>query len=108
MLTNRPLLPANAHQITDNTGRVLSRRVSGKRVILALTYAADDVERLRHLASHITIKGDKHPSMSLLARLGLDLIAESHRTDPRGLAAKLTQMCTVVPAPAKFSKKPPQ
>lgn len=91
--TNRPA----GMQTTDNTGKVLTKRVPGKRGILALTYSADDVERLRHLASHITIKGDKHPTMSLLARFGLALIADMHRMDPEGLAARLSRMVTPVP-----------
>jgi hypothetical protein len=92
-------------QITDNTGKALTRRINGKRAILALTYTTDDVERLRHLASHITIKHDKHPSMSLLARLGLAVVADMHSTDPHGLAARLSRMVTDDPAPAKGSKR---
>lgn len=103
----RPPQPAGL-QITDNTGRVLAKRVRGRRTILALTYNENEAERLRHLASHITIKGDKHPSMSLLARFGLQVISELHERDPVGLAARLGRMATAVPHPATYSKKEPK
>lgn len=92
-------------QTTDNTDRVLTKRIGYPRSILALTYTADDVERLRHLASHITLKQGKHPTMSLLARFGLALVAQMHAQDAEGLAAKLNRMTTDDPKPAKVSKR---
>lgn len=85
----------------DNTGKVLARRPSGKCVVLAITYAADEAEALRRLSSRIVLKGTKHPSMSLLARYGLKLVGDVYARNPEGITRDLGQMVTPVPAPAR-------
>lgn len=88
-------------------GKALTKRAQGKRTIMALTFNEDEAEALRHMACHLTIKHDKHPSMSLLARFGLLYVAQQYRTDPSGLAARLSRMVTEDPQAAKLKKARP-
>jgi hypothetical protein len=87
-------------------GQVLTKHTRGKRTVLALTFNEHEAEALRRLCSHIIVKAGRKPSMSLLARRGLQLFAAAYRNDPAHEVAVMSRMVsddTVPVAPARRS-----
>lgn len=93
---------------SDNLGKVLSRRIPAQdRATLALTFTTEDANALRSLAQSITLKGNKKPSLTLLAKRALCLYAH-HMATPGNHSREteaLNGWVTPVPVPATFSKK---
>lgn len=100
---------------TDNTGRMMSKRVTAKDgTSLCLQYARPEALSLRALVQSIRLKGDKTPSMALIARRALHryvhYMETAQATRPDAWAAEviaLEGMVTHTPAPARHSKRVP-
>ncbi len=93
---------------SDNTGKVLAKRIQAHdRTTVLLTYSRPDANRLRMLVQSITLKANKKPSLSLIARRAVDIYLERMKS-PEGFASEtavLNHMVTPVPSPAPYSKK---
>jgi hypothetical protein len=95
--------PAN-----DISGKVLAKRVIARdRTTLILTYKSSDAAALRRFVQQIRLKGDRKPTMSLIAGRAMEVyrllmerpgVLESE-------TAVLDRMVTPVPKPAKVSKR---
>jgi hypothetical protein len=92
------------------TASVLTKRIRYyDRTSLALTFPAADAKSLRELAQAIRLKQDKRPTLSLLARRGLNLYREALMRPGvmESEIAQLNEMTTPVPKPAPKSRKTP-
>lgn len=92
---------------TDNTGKVLTKYIKARDgTTLTLTYRREEAQALRSLVQSIRLKGDKTPSLSLIAkramRLYLDLMTSGSAQFASEIAA-LERLATPVPtrAPSK-------
>jgi len=109
--TNALGIPAGGP--TDNTGRIMTKRVPAReRSTVILTFKSIDANAMRAFINSIRLKGDKAPSQSLVARRALQ--AYLHRLEmlrreaPSAYSdeiAALERMVTPVPQPARTSKK---
>jgi hypothetical protein len=91
-----------------NDSKMMSRRVpSANSSTVVLNFQTSDATRLREAAAAITIKGDKKPSLSVIARRSLVLYM-ALLMSPESLAAEIKAieaLVTPVPAPAPKSKR---
>lgn len=100
---------------SDNTGKVLCKRIRAKDGTTVLVhYKSSEANTMRQLVQTIRLKGDKKPTLSLLAtrsmRLYLARLQAAKETRPDLFAseiAELERMVTPVPKPALKSKKKP-
>ena len=98
---------------SDNSGKMMTRRIQARdRTSVMLTYSTTDAFELRKMVQSIRLKGDKKPSLSLIARRSLQLygrhLEQVKAGRPDLFAAELTaleRMVTPVPQPARKSKK---
>lgn len=98
---------------SDNTGRMMTKRVRARDgTTLVLNYRKPEAARMRALVQSIRIKGNKSPSLSLIARRSMQFYLtrlESARVNrPDAYASELFElesMVTPVPQPALHSKK---
>jgi hypothetical protein len=84
---------------------VLTKHARGTRTVLALTFSRDEAEALRRLSCHIVVKAGRRPSMSLLARRGLQLFEEAYRRDPEGEVTKMRRMVTEDTVPVRGARQ---
>lgn len=71
----------------DNTGKVLTKAVkAADGTTVVLNYRKPEAAQMRELVRSLRLKGDRRPSMSLIARrsmgLYLDNMARAQRTRP--------------------------
>ena len=96
---------------TDNTGKVMTKRIQARdRTTVLLTYSASDANALRMLAQTIQLRGDRKPSLSLLARRAMTIYRALLDSSPAAFDAEvraLDKMVTPVPKPAPLSKRQP-
>jgi len=105
--TATPMIPS------DNTGKVLTRRVrAADGTAVMLHYRTPEAVAMRSLIQSIRIKGDKTPSLSLIARRAMQLyvarLDAARYSLPDVFAAEvaeLERMVTPVPKPAQVSRK---
>jgi len=98
---------------SDNAGKVLTRRIqAADGTTVLLHYQAPEAHRMRALVQSIRLKGDRKPSLSLIARRSMQLYlarlasAQANRPDLyTAEIAELEAMVTPVPQPALRSKK---
>lgn len=89
------------------TATVLTRRVRAyDRSTLVLSYSSADAKELRALVQAIRLKQGKRPTLSLLARRGLNLYRDALMRPGvlESEIAKLNEMTTPVPKPATKRK----
>lgn len=93
---------------TDNTDKVLTRYIRARDgTKLILNYRHQEANALRMACQRIRLKGDKQPSLSLLARRSMGLYIARLESCPAALAAEvqaLEKLATPVSTRAK--KKP--
>jgi hypothetical protein len=100
---------------SDNLGTMMTRRIrSADGTTVLLNYQASEANAMRQLVQSIRIKGDRRPSLSLIARRSMQLYVARMETAQRNRpdvfaseVADLEQMVTLVPAPAQHSKRRP-
>lgn len=98
---------------SDNAGKVLTKRLrSCDGTTLVLRFHRQDAQAMRTLAQSIRLKGDKRPSLSLLARRAMriyvDQLQSVQHTRPEVYAAEvreLERMVTPVPKPAPLAAR---
>ena len=76
---------------TDNTGKVLTRQVrDANATALTLNYSPKEATALRSFVASIKLRGDKTPSMSLIARRAMTVylahVQYSHETKASEIA----------------------
>jgi hypothetical protein len=94
---------------------MMTKRIRSKDgTTLVLTYLKPEAAHMRALVQSIRIKGDKAPSMSLIARRSMQFylarLESAKATRPDAYAAEIAElerMVTPVPQPAPRSKKLP-
>ena len=105
----------NENQMTpsDNLGKMMTRRLRpGHGTTVLLNYQVGEANAMRQLIQSIRIKGNRKPSLSLIARRYMQIyiarLQFAHRNSPDAFAAEvaeLERMVTRVPAPAQYSKR---
>jgi hypothetical protein len=98
---------------TDNTDRMMTKRIRAKDgTTLVLNYRKPEAVAMRALVQSIRIKGNKTPSLSLIARRSMQFylarLQSAKANHPDAYAAELVElesMVTPVPQPAQYSKK---
>jgi hypothetical protein len=98
---------------SDNTGRMMTKRIRARDgTTLVLNYPKFEAAAMRALVQSIRIKGDKSPSLSLIARRSMRFylarLESAKANHPDAYAAELFElesMVTPVPQPAQHSKK---
>lgn len=98
---------------SDNTGKIMTKTVrAADGTMVALNYESREANAMRSLVQSIRLKGDKRPSLSLIARrsigIYLDRLESARATDPQAFAAELAvldTMVTPIPRPRPKSRK---
>ena len=98
---------------SENTGKLMTKQIKaadGTTVIL--TYLRPDAQAMRAFVQSIRLKGNKSPSLSLIARRSIGLyladLEEARQSNSELFdqeVAALERMVTPVPKPATYSKK---
>jgi len=87
----------------------MSKRIQARdRSTVILTYSTMDANSLRMMAQQIRLKGDRKPSLSLIARRSMQVYQQFIQASPFNFEAErqeLEKMVTRIPKPAKTSKK---
>jgi hypothetical protein len=72
---------------TDNTGKVLTKYIRARDgTVLTLNYRRQDAHEIRAAVQRIRLKGDRTPSLSLIARRSLALYLARLQSSPAAFA----------------------
>lgn len=104
MTTSDEIRPVRRPPDTS-TGAVLTRRVKAlDRTTLVLSYTPTDANSLRMLCQSIRLKGDKRPTLSVIARRALATYLDRLPGHWESEVAALNRMVTPTPKPAPIKK----
>ena len=98
---------------SDNTGKLMTKRIQASDgTTLVLNYRKPEAHSMRTLVQSIRLKGNKTPSLSLIARRSMQLylarLETAKATRPDIFASEigeLERMVTPIPKPAPRSRK---
>lgn len=75
---------------TDNTGKVRTKYIRARDgTALTLNYRHQEAHAIRRAVQSIRLKGDKTPSLSLIARRSIGLYLAHLESSPRAFAAEV-------------------
>ena len=78
---------------TDNTGKVLTRYLKARDgTVLTLNYRHQEANAIRSTVQGIRLKGDKTPSLSLIARRSMGLYLAHLESSPSAFANEVAAL----------------
>ncbi len=81
------------HPASLTEGKVLARRESRSgSTALVLNYPQNEAARLRDLVASIRLRGDREPSLSLIARRSMAVYLDHVASSPDALAGEIEAM----------------
>ena len=91
---------------TDNTDKVLTRYIRARDgTVLTLNYRHQEANAIRATLQRIRLKGDKQPSLSLIARRSMSLYLAHLESSPSAFADEV-QALERLATPVSHRKQP--
>ena len=93
---------------TDNTGKTLTRYIKARDgTVLTLNYRSQEANGIRSAVQRIRLKGDKTPSLSLIARRSMGLYIQHLESSPTAFANEVKALeALATPASNRKQSRP--
>ena len=93
---------------TDNTGKVLTRYLKARDgTVLTLNYRQEEANGIRSAVQRIRLKGDKTPSLSLIARRSMGLYIQHLESSPTAFANEVKALEKLATPASNRKQSPP-